>query len=496
MPLARRGAQVLAVDVSSAYSQRRTERSYADAAALAGAQDLDSSATRTISAGQRTLARTHALQSLMNQVGVTVPMTGACDPSSDISNCILAPFHVAIASPAHACVNVNCYFAVQVGIHNPSFQTSFARLFGQSTWDVGLASVAGLSFSAQYAVVTLQPPKPRNNGTDANLNKDLIVSGNNTLVNVTKGDIGTNTSATTTNAGEIRLADGYFIDHYDDLSAIGDTWSKPDGIHPIGEQITSLVNDPGYTYASFTGAPTYSNQAAGVTPCSGANFPTDYTTMLAGAVCYSPGIYTNTFSVATGGGPSVAYLMPGAYSFAAGIAMHGTLGAGLVSNQPGVVLVFPESNTHTLDANSAVNLLLNAGSQTCTTDGCRAAPVVDFSGASVQTPDGLTITIEVVRDNNCFSGLTPIISAACNVNQNTTVNLAGTGTMIVAGILYGPSDNMSINGNSSQGGLVGQLFSWSVTYTGGSTLTQEYPGNLRLGVLRLDAACTSPGGPC
>ncbi len=490
----------LAIDVSSAYATRRSERSIADAASLAGAQDLQIPQSKNVSSGDRIRARTHALDLLVSQLGASG--NGSCDPSvdSDIIDCALpgTAFHVSVRTPAPSCAlsGATCdgEHALQVSVHNPSFGTIFARLFGQATWDVGITSVAGLDFTGKYAVVTLQPPKPRNNGTDANLNKDLVVSGNNTVLNVVRGDVGTNTSATTTLAGLITLADGYRIYHHDDLSTVGITWTQTDGIHPIGQFNPVLIDDPNYVYATFVNATTYNTQAAGQVSCSGLDFPTDYTSLLAGAVCYAPGVYTKEFDVGTGGGPNVAYLMPGAYSFPKGMKMHGTLAGGLISNKEGIVMVFPQNQV--LAAQNALDFLVNAGSQSCNADGCRASPAVDDDGNTVQTPQGLPITIEVARDDNCFAGNTPIINGSCDVLHNNTVNLAGTGTLFIGGILYGPSDNMSINGNSAQGGVVGQLISWSVTYTGGSTLTQSYPGEIGPGVLRLESECSGPGEPC
>ena len=110
-------------------------------------------------------------------------------------------------------------------MHNPTFSTTFAQILGQSTWDVGATSVAGLTWSPKYAVITLQAPAPKNNGTDANIDKDLIVDGNGTVLHVLSGDIGTNTSARTTNQGLIVLDDGV-IDHYDDLSTAGEHGSS------------------------------------------------------------------------------------------------------------------------------------------------------------------------------------------------------------------------------------------------------------------------------
>lgn len=394
--------------------------------------------------------------------------------------------------------------ALQVTVDHPTFAVSFAHILGVEHWNVGVTSVAGTEHVPSYALVTLQPPHPKNNGTDANLNKDLVVKS--AFLNILTGDIGTNTSATTTLQGTITLANGYYIDHFDDLSALGTpTWTQDVNGLPAGRQIPALIPDPRYMYPSFTGAPTFTSQSQGVVPCTGANFPSSDTRLPAGTVCYSPGIYSlgphgnQPFSV---GSQETVYLLPGdygAYYFQSGLQVNGSLYGGLQSSRSGVVLRFPASAT--LNANNAVNFVLNMGGASCDSldNSCKASPAIDFSGAAVKTsPGAFALTIEVDRNDACFSGAIPLDNASCELSSvDTTVNLAGSGSLQVAGVVYGPSDQMSINGNSTQGGYVGQIYSWTVAYTGNFTsLNQQYPGLPKAGVLRLDSACTAPGTPC
>jgi hypothetical protein len=498
------GIAALAIDVSRKYAEQRFDRSSADAASLAGAQDLQTSGTRAVTGAQQARARSDALQILRNQLGAS----GAdnCLAAAYL-NCALpgTPYVIWIRTPAPSCTHAGTSIcdpvhSVQVTVNYPQFATTFARVLGQTTWDVRATSVAGLSWSAKYAVMTLQAPAPKNNGSDANIDKDLVVDGNNTVLHVLSGDIGTNTSATTTRSGLITLDDGV-IDHYDDLSTAGEHWTKPDGIHPIGVKINSKIQDPNYMKASFSGATSFAAQAAGAVPCTGPNFPTDAATVTrltpaSGGVltCYQPGIYPNF----TAANKDVAYLMPGAFSFPNGLVIRGTLAGGMISNQPGVVLVIPQ--TKTFDANTAQNFILNSGADTCSADGCRSSAAVDFASAQVKTPQGLVLTIEVLdKDADCFVGTDPVDESSvpqCTVAQNKTVGIAGGGKLAIAGVLYGPSDNMAINGGSAQTGYVGQIVSWSVTYTGGSALNQSYPGNIGNGMLRIDPACTAPSEPC
>jgi hypothetical protein len=365
-----------------------------------------------------------------------------------------------------------------------------------------------LSFAAKYAVVTLQPPRPKNNGTDANLCKDLVVDGNGTELHILQGDVGTNTSAATTNKGLITLASGYTIHHYDDLTPPAScglnsdpTWTVDANGDPKATKNGALIPDPDFMRASFaTAPPPFGSQAAGVTPCTGAGYPVDAPTLnllTTGrtVTCYLPGIYSKEFDVLQN--TDVAYLMPGAYRFLKGMKMHGGLAGGLIDSQPGVVLEFPQ--TEGIDTQNGDMWLLNTGSASCMSDGCRASPALDFASPpkQVKTPEGLVLTIEIwPRDESCFTGLTPIDSGACTVNQNDALKLAGQTFFRIAGVIYGPSDNMQITGGADQGGFVGQIYSWTVMYAGHAVLNQSYPGGPEVGILRIDPACSAPGEPC
>jgi Putative Flp pilus-assembly TadE/G-like len=503
----------LAIDLSSVYSTQQTEKAATDAAALAGAQQLP--IVGTPDAATQKSARDDAWATLQGRFGLSgLP----CDTTKDNIDCPLSgtSYHASISTPAKT--TPTNQQSLQVTLTYPNFQLSFSRLLGQNGWNVWRASVAVDDRKHSYALMTLQPPQPKPNGTDANLCKNLVVSGNNTVLNVLRGDIGTNTSARTTLAGLIALAPGYVIDHVDDITLGGcsyttpnATWSQDLSGNPPGNHIgpSPLLQDPSYPIAKFTNATSYTQASGGFTcPAAGSpGFPdaatvTKWLTPPSGGVltCYHPGIYTDKFSLTSN--KDIAYLMPGAYEFTAapvGMKLGGTLAGGLVDAQPGVVLVFPQ--TTTLDPNNTVGMILNMGSSTCAADGCQATPAVDFSGTTpatstpIKTTENLTITIEVPRDEGCFSGTNPVLDT-CSVTTNTTVGLAGSGVLEVSGVIYAPSDNMNINGGSAQTGVVGQIISWTVTYTGGSTLNQSYPINLGKGIVRLDKACSGGDTPC
>ena len=83
--------------------------------------------------------------------------------------------------------------------------------------------------------------------------------------------------------------------------------------------------------------------------------------------------------------------------------------------------------------------------------------------------------------------------ANCSPPKNSTLKLAGGGTVFLAGVQYAPTDNVSFSGGSAGTGYVGQIVSWTVKYSGGTVVRQVYPGGEGNGVVRLDEACSGAG---
>jgi hypothetical protein len=72
--------------------------------------------------------------------------------------------------------------------------------------------------------------------------------------------------------------------------------------------------------------------------------------------------------------------------------------------------------------------------------------------------------------------------------------MAGGGALYLAGVQYAPTDNVKISGGSGTDGFAGRIISWTVSYSGGSKIRQQYPGvSEGPGIIRLDAACTGAG---
>lgn len=531
------GMMALAIDVSSAYSARRAYRTAADAAALAGAQDLQQPGTRAVTSAQYDAARAHSIAALEGQLGAAATCTL---PVGGRSNCtfISSPLTASVLTPlpsAASCRSCDPNRSVQVTVSHPTFQLTFSRVFGVQQWSVSTTSVAGIEFRSAYAIVTLRPPKKVGSTFDI---KDITIDGG-TIVTVQQGDVASNSNMNYSGSGSMMVLDpGFQMRYYPGNPPSGPTW----GPLPVGEPIATLVADPNYRYPDMTGAPTYPDARTSIAgpgkPVLRADDPLD--TSCADQValvdvtryafmatqtpdkiyCYNPGIYesgTGSQSATITVGPAeVALLKPGAYYLKNGLDVGGRLIGGYVGGSPGVALMFDERGPgNCLDCrfvgNSALTIALNAGSRFPTTTGIPAKPAIDWTGVEVITSGPASPTppvlmsILVRRDTDGSGGsaacvvptTTPFIEpTACDANKNQTVSIAGNGQIVLEGAQYGPTDNMTISGNSSSNGRVGQLWAWTLKYSGGVAINQEGSTSVGPGTMRLDAACTAPGTPC
>jgi hypothetical protein len=78
-----------------------------------------------------------------------------------------------------------------------------------------------------------------------------------------------------------------------------------------------------------------------------------------------------------------------------------------------------------------------------------------------------------------------------NDGSNDAIKIAGNSDIYLAGVQFMPTDNVSIN-SSAATGYVGQIWGWTLKYSGGVAINQEGAGSNGPGTLRIDTAC-SPG---
>ena len=103
----------------------------------------------------------------------------------------------------------------------------------------------------------------------------------------------------------------------------------------------------------------------------------------------------------------------------------------------------------------------------------------------------MTILVEPDQNFGCLSAPFPSEEPdnRCT-NRQPQIKLPGGGKLWVAGVQYAPTDNTQVTGSSPQEGVLGQIISWTITFSGNSTLNLQAFNLDELGVLRLDTACS------
>lgn len=500
----------LAIDVSNVYQARRTYRTAADAAALAGAQDLQVIGTRAVTPANYTDARAHAKLSIERQFNDSA----SCTLTGNRSNCIFStlPYRFSIVTPlpsAASCATCDPARSVQVNFAHPTYSLTFARVLGFNEYSVAATAVAGLQFNHAYTLFALRPPKA---ATLPGV-RSLYVDGG-TPVYVNKGDVGTNANmdyAGYAAGSKLHLDPGYKFDYYDPFLA--PVWDGPD---PAGTQIFSLVPDPGYrvplrgssppsggvdaTGCAAVAADVYANpKYRPAVPVVGTPSTPDMTKI----TCYQKGVYSSEVQVNNG---RLAILKPGLYFFDGGLDVQGSVIGGYTPSSPGVALVFPNSagtmfKNRTGGGGSSLTQMvaLNAGDRLGNSSGREASAALDYSGNAVETntSPALLMTVIVPPDPRCPVAY-PWVASCTNLveNNNKSIDLSGGSVLYLAGVQYAPSDNVTVAGNTASDGYVGQFWAWTIKFTGGSRINMEGKASEGPGTLRLDAACTAPGTPC
>jgi hypothetical protein len=520
----------LAVDVAMVYSLQQTERTAADAAALAGAQDLQIAGSRSIDSTHQISAVQDALDNLVGRfratgTALTTASGSNCTPTAgsvvSVTECALVgtPYWVTIKTPSPSAVDVAPNRAVQVTVRNSDVPLTFARLFGQHDWNVSKTSVAGIAFGGTdaIAIATLRTPVSGRIGNSG----DITIDSNGGEVNAIKGDIAMNTGDVLNGHGAtVQVSDGYYVHYYGSYNE----QSNPPGPYAY-LQLPVPIPDPFYMVPTApSGTPTYTtddtNPLTGAqdvstsAACSNATaqaVTNGYPTVSA---CYKPGVYNFTLTIASKGVTDL--LEPGVYWFNLGLTLKGNLIGGVQANAPGVALVIPQESGPSCGGASSSCFIMNGGGSgsanvlalnrgaTYTTGGqcgsptncATAALMPDGTKVETNTRDPLPLSVIVAPDplNPC-----PVTVPAPSCS-GTTIDWAGAGggttILSISGVVYAPSDSVKVTGSGDPKGYLGQMWTWAAKYSGSATLNQYGPGTTPNGSVRLDQACSGGSSPC
>jgi hypothetical protein len=312
---------------------------------------------------------------------------------------------------------------------------------------------------------------------------------------------------------KLYLDTGYNMYYYDPIN--GPEWTPPSPADPIGKKLGSMILDPGYVIpaAPLTNIGSIATEVAG-SPCLTAATSlvaagSPYATYLpvssptvpdmSKITCLLPGYFPTDPLTSSIQNDAVILLNDpaghGLYYFGGGLDAQSSLIGGYTGGSPGVALVFPQAqdfNVNTGGAGSAPTAVaLNAGAKFGTGAGAEATPALDFSGGAIVTngPTPNKLTLMVTRDPAC-TVVIPYPSCP-NDGANDTIKIAGNSVLYLAGVQFMPTDNSSIN-SSAATGYIGQIWAWTLKYSGGVVLNQEGSAAEGAGILRIDTAC-SPG---
>ena len=497
------GLTALVVDFGAWLQERRAYQNFADAASLVGVNHL----RPPITPAARNDAVMAALDDLDRQLGLGITnlaaaavaaqtpgglssATGAGYTGPDVFY-VTTPPNPSCSQPGSFTGN-NRAITVQVRHQSNRY---FSSLFTNGTNEVSVCATAS-SAAAGYAVAVLKPPDGTNNG-NRNANKTYMLDGVNTTVNITGGNVGVNatyaaqgnpcpndTNCPTSPAVTRFLTDGNWMElGLPAPNNPGWTVSPPQIADPVGNYLPpTLLNPrltipgwgPGLWLDEFSG--TYDPNGTPVT-YSGPT-PPDPVSGTGGActdpaVPGVPGLRPGNYSQINLSNGQRLWLCPGVFHILdSGGGQDSLLMAqdSVLAGQ-GVTLVF-EANAAGVNAEmkassgSIVCLNPDSGDTVCSAGTHQDAPWT--TGWSLHDVP-ITIWIRPV------SGCDPLGSASSCAASAVFTMRAGA-RIRERGIIYGPTDNISLAGQTVQASSSGEVWAWTLTYAGGSTLNQTFDG--------------------
>ncbi|HLE59351.1 MAG TPA: pilus assembly protein TadG-related protein [Candidatus Limnocylindria bacterium] len=483
---------------------QRLMRNAADGGAQAGVSEL---VQKPITAQKQQNAAEHAMGYLNDQLGIglsaaelpgaaTHALLDANGLGSEDATSYTGLDRFVIRTPVTS--EVSCTGAswgeraltVRVYHESPRFLTSL--LFG-GTQSVNVCATAAME-SAGYAVAVLKP----NDGVQPNgPNLTMVLAGQSSFVRICGGDVGINSMFSggplpPPNA-TVQPAYVKFMRLNSSPSCLGSdeakmkiyvddpsppTWSitakqvRTEGAtdDPVDDIYLAPVHLQNYIQIPTWGQTAYAalNDAL-VTPVRlQADDPgLGICTPPAGYDPVAPGKYNLIQTGTSVGQYALRWLCPGVYHF---VPTNGQQGVQLGSNTTlagqGVTLVFETGPNHNQD-DSAFSIA--SGS----------ALLLNSAGAGGTQADGpwrtndprhdVPLTIWIKPDASCPA--TPALSCS-----PSSVFQMGSGSGIdVEGVIFGPTDEMKISGNGAHHGA-GEIWAWTISYLGNSTLDQIYEG--------------------
>jgi hypothetical protein len=490
--------------------QQRAMRNAADAAAQAGVSELTQ---KPITAAKQQNAATHAMDYLNRQLGLGLAageiapaathalLDGDGFGSEDGIPGYSGADHFIIDTPVTA--DVSCTGqswgdrAITVRVHH-SAPRFMSRLIFDGDQPVNACATAAMD-SIGYAIAVLKP----NDGVQPNgPNITMKLAGQDSFVRICGGDVGINSifgggplpPPTSTNQpafvkfmrpnsspacdkdnnNKMRLtvenpSPPSWSETAKQVRIEGATSDESDDLYQAPVHLPNYIEIPNWGQSEYAllndaTAPTLTldSDDPGLGTC---------TTAPAGYDPVAPGKYNLMRTGGAVGQFAMRWLCPGVYHF---VPTNGQQGLQLGSNTTlagqGVTLAFETGPNHNLD-DSAVSIA--SGSSLLLNSAAAGGTVTPAPWLTGDPRHNVPITIWVKPNTACgpFPAL-PTLSCS----PSSVFDMSGGSGMDVKGVIFGPTDQMFISGNTSHHGA-GEIWAWTLDYRGNSQLDQIYEGD-------------------
>jgi hypothetical protein len=513
------GVAALAIDFGTYLVTQRYVYNAADGAALAGAaelgdRDLSLASSRLKEAQQAALYLDEILSLSMSSgelaaLAATVNSpNGYCYPDpGDCAGARLQMWMYNPAPPADATATDGLPHGIRQVYRDPQKFPSRSRsmfvrvdrpgaLFFGQIFNVTPPVIHGQAIAApsghRCAVAAL---KPRLDSPD----NELGITLNNAQIRVQRGDVCSNYSIDWAGGGaQVIFTPGN--DQVVYLAEPGAMQGSPSVVNGTFDILSDQVEDPRYVYplpgstnpvhrppsGAFPPCVTAADRLAGIVQCSSGmpstvtlwpgkyqliDIPSGTTVTLsrdcfAGDTC-QPGVYWISLDTC-GSGP----LHKG------GLWLKGATPASSITGQ-GVLLAFDPCETNPYSVTfevSSTNATLHLNDSAAMKTTANPGGTIPFAWYNPSDTDPLNDPVTVWVRPNYVTGLATYSMSAVPGSGSHVVEFSSLPLISESGLIYAPEDNSKIVGNGGASG-VGQVISWTITYSGaGSSLTQNFAG--------------------
>jgi Flp pilus assembly protein TadG len=526
----------LAVDYGTWLKARRDYQNAVDPAALAGAALL----TRPDTTAKRIAARTAAWDDLNRSLNLGLNsglITSYSNGDTPAAGQTVGAFTIWVSTPP---VNAGTAYPgavtsssaramfVKILRANDAF---FARVVGITSRTIDAWATAG-TFPGKFAVITLR----QNGQAPSSVSADITLNGSGTTLEVINGDVGGNWNMKLNSGSQLWLrgaadndADPYLIDYTscgNSCWSLGQVNSGPNGypsnVQKAVLQLPGVIPDPNYALPTGITTPPTAPTVGGPVPlgdpsgscCAksnpgsvdiggGSDNPPGGTSTVGGVLTcdptsprIGPGYYTkitvesgkclildatmrHTSVVSSPADVATAVpqsQLPGVFYVNGDININNN--AMIVGDGVTIVQLPGSGNRMTVSSGGVLDLnrgmtpggthqrlgaFLRDGTQTYTWNG--SAWVYNSSLESNPTTAGMAIYI-VKRAQ---------YSSVASDDNSNVINITSGSGLAWDGVTYAPHDNVTLSGQPGHDG-VGQLVSWTFTFSGGTNVKQTYVG--------------------